>query len=198
MYNCIYSGHCFEQDQCDNACPVLAQTSYLLERNGIQMNSEVFHSDPEVLKKYVNISEKAKGRVCSVIEQTSTTYAADMLTYCNICTNWQGSQLHCTVYNLKFSQYIDMLQKSWNSPGANNSEIDYIKIWISTAKVLIISNIDFVNFRDFQCQTILSLIQSRSNPDLTTIIVSPPVSHLVGDGPFFTRLTDIVSKQKVV
>ena len=59
MQNCIFTGHCTEQ-VCNASCPILAQTSYLLERNGIQMNSEVFHADPEVLKKYVNISEKAK------------------------------------------------------------------------------------------------------------------------------------------
>ena len=197
MYNCVYSGHCFEQTQCDNACPVLAQTSYLFERNGIQMNSEVFHSDPEVLRKYVNILTKSKEKyVSSVIEPNSTNYAADMLTYCSICENWRGSQLHCTVYNLKFSQYIDLIQKSWSNSG--DSELDYIKIWINTAKVLVISSIDYVNFKDFQCQTLLSLIQSRSNPDFNTIIVSPPVSHLVGEGPFFARLTDLLSKQKVV
>lgn len=198
MYNCIYSGHCFEQPQCDNACPVLAQTSYLLERNNISMNSDVFHADPKVLDKYITILGKAQNKVCSVIEQGSTNYAAEMLTYCSICENWKGSQLHCTVYNLKFSQYIDMMQKSWNTVGSDFSEIDYIKIWANTAKVLIISNIDFVNFRDFQCQTILSLLQSRSMPGLTTIVVSPPVSRLVGDGPFFSRLTEMLSKQKVV
>ena len=61
-----------------------------------------------------------------------------------------------------------------------------------------IKNIDYVNFKDFQCQTLLSLMQSRANSDLTTIIVSPPVKSLVGEGQFFAKLTDIISKQKVV
>lgn len=197
MHNCIYSGHCFEYTRCDKSCPVLAQTTYLFERNGISMNNDVFHSKPEVVLKYSSLLSRCKGSCKTVIEPNSTTFVADMLTYCSICETWKGSQLHCTTYNLKFSQYLEALQKSW-SGGSDPTEIDYIKIWASSAKVLIISNIDYVNFKDFQCQTLLSLLQSRSNSDLTTIVVSPQLSNLVGDGPFFGRLCELLKKQKAV
>lgn len=196
MYNCIYSGHCFDQQQCDRSCPVLAQTTYLLERNGIQMNNPVFRLGQEGLQKYSKILEESSGQMKTVIESSSTNFVADCLAYCGICTQWKGSQLHCTVFNLKFAQYIDAIQKSW-SYNSSDSESEYLKIWASNAKVLIISNIDFVNFKDFQCQTLLSLLQSRMNPDLTTIVVSPPISNLVGDGPFFNRLCDMLSRTKV-
>ena len=198
MVNCIFTGHCTEDQICSTSCPILAQTSYLLERNGIKMTSPVFKMSDAELQKYVDILAKAQGKVSSVVVSNSsfTHEAADALTYCAICEHWKGSQLHCTVFNLKFAQYIETLQKSW-SFNADSSEVDYLKIWANNAQVLIISSIDFVNFKDFQCQTLLSLLQSRMGTDLTTIVVSPTISSLVGDGQFFSRLTDILTKQKV-
>lgn len=197
MVSCIYSGHCFEFDTCDESCPALAQVSYLLERSGIAMNSEVFHTKPELLAKYSAILKKSEGQTKAVID-SNTSQVAELITYCGICENWKGSQLHCTVYNLKFSQYLDAIQKSWGNPTSDNTEADYLKIWATNARILIISNIDYVNFKDFQCQTLLSLIQTRANYNLTTIIVSPPVSSLVGDSPFFGKLTALLTKSKVV
>lgn len=198
MYNCIFTGHCTEDQLCNTSCPILAQTSYLLERNGIKMNNPVFKMSESEVKKYSSILAQANGQMASVVVSNGsfTNQAADALTYCAICEHWKGSQLHCTVYNLKFAQYIEALQKSW-SFNSDSSEVDYIKIWATSAQVLVISNIDFVNFKDFQCQTLLSLIQSRMGSDLTTIVVTPTISSLVGDGQFFSRLTDMLTKQKV-
>lgn len=198
MYNCIFSGHCTEDVACSVSCPILAQTSYLLERNGINMNNPIFKLSQDEIGKYVNLLSLSSGKLSSVVVSggVMTNQAADALTYCAICENWKGSQLHCTVYNLKFAQYIEAIQKSW-SFNSDDSISEYMKIWAGSAKVLIISNIDFVNFKDFQCQTLLSLIQSRINTDLTTIVVTPPTSSLVGEGQFFSRLTDMLNKQKV-
>jgi len=152
----------------------------------------------EEIQKYTKLLALAEGKTASVIVSggSFTNQAADALTYCAICEHWKGSQLHCTVYNLKFAQYIEALQKSW-SFNSDSSEVDYMKIWATEAQVLIISNIDFINFKDFQCQTLLSLLQSRIGTNLTTIVVSPPTSSLVGEGQFFSRLTDMLKKQKV-
>lgn len=198
MYNCIFTGHCIEDGICNGSCPILAQTAYLLERNGIAMNNSVFKMSAEEIAKYSNLLSIAHGRIASVVVsgRTFTNQAADALTYCAICDNWKGSQLHCTTYNLKFSQYIESLQKSWSS--ANSDETSsYMEVWATQAKVLIISNIDFVNFKDFQCQKLLSLLQVREGTDMTTIIVCPPISSIVGEGRFFGRLTDILNRQRV-
>lgn len=194
MYNCIYSGHCVEA-QCDSACPILAQTSYLLDRNGIQLSNPVFRSSVKDINRYKSILSKAAGKTVTVVD-LNTSGLADGLTYCSICEHWKGSQLHCTVYNLKYSSYLEMIQKSW-SYSNDDSEVEYIKIWVQTAKVLIVSNIDYVNFKDFQCQTLLSLLQTRMAAGLTTIIVSPPLPTLVGEGQFFARLSEMLRKNKV-
>lgn len=191
MQNCIFSGHCSKQ-VCDKSCPTLAETTYLLERNKISMNSEVFHADPKRLVKMANIVDSSEGTLRTVITK-NTVQDADLLSYIAICRNWKGSRLHCTVYNLRYSQYIEMMKKSWSAK-SETSELEYMRIFSSSAKVLIISNIDYVNFRDFECQTLLTLLQSRSGGEYTTIIVSPPVTSLVGDSPFFCRLTEIIKE----
>ena len=191
MQNCIFSGHCSQQ-VCDKSCPTLAETTYLLERNNIAMNSDVFHADVKQLAKYSSILESCDGKLKTVISK-NTVQDADLITYCSICKNWKGSRLHCTVYNLKYSQYIELLKKSWSAK-SETSELEYMRIFSSAAKVLIISNIDYVNFRDFECQTLLTLLQSRAGSEFTTIIVSPRTSSLVGDSPFFGRLTEIIKE----
>jgi len=200
VYNCIFNGHCIEETPCNASCPVLAQTSYLLERNDIKMSSPVFKMPQEDMNRYFDILNKSAGKTTSVIVPNGefTNVTADALTYCAICENWRGSQLHCTVYNLKFAQYVDTIKSSWSfDNGVSDDKVSQIKIWVSNARVLIISNLDFVNFKDFQSQTLLSLLQSRVGMDLTTIVVTPTISSLVGEGQFFSRLTTILTKQKV-
>lgn len=199
MYNCIFNGHCIEETSCNASCPVLAQTSYLLERNDIKMTNPVFSMSDKELSKYFNILSQAAGRTACVTVPAGefTNKTADALTYCAICDNWRGSQLHCTVYNLKFAQYLDTLQSSWSFGSDSSDMVNQMKVWIANARVLIVSNLDFINFKDFQSQTLLSLLQSRVGMDLTTIVVTPTLSSLVGEGQFFSRLTSILTKQKV-
>lgn len=199
MYNCIFTGHCIEEQPCNMSCPALAQTSYLLERNDIRMNSPVFKLSEDELIKYYDILNKSTGKTTSAIVSNGefTNIAADALTYCAICENWRGSQLYCTVYNLKFAQYLETLQNSWSFGSDTSDKVEQVKLWIAHARVLIVSNLDFVNFKDFQSQTLLSLLQSRVGADLTTIVVTPPITSLVGEGRFFSALSNILTKQKV-
>lgn len=192
MYNCIFSGHCTNLS-CDKSCPTLAESTYLLDRNHIPMSSDVFNAPPDKLNKYVKLLEQADGNQHTLITN-DTVRAAELLTYCSICQNWKGSRLHCTVYNLKFSQYVEAIQNSWSSK-IETEQLEYMKIWASSAKVLIISNIDYVNFRDFQCQTLLTLLQARASSEYTTIIVSPPTRMLVGEGQFFQRLCGLLGAE---
>lgn len=193
MNNCIFGPHCTQVD-CDKSCPTLVETSYLLERNGIGMNSPVFSQDMKHVDYYMRQLDAANNSF-GVIYAQDTVAASDLLTYCAICRNWKGSQLHCTVYNLRYSKYLEMLKTSWTTR-QEPADLEYMRIWSNTAKVLIISRIDFVNFGDFESQTLLNLIQSRSGPDFTTIIVSPDMKHLVGKGSFFDLLkTKMKSKE---
>ena len=197
MYNCIYSGHC-TQTMCDKSCPTLAETTYLLERNNISMSSDVFSMSGDDMSRCLKILESAEGRLYTEIVpgKQSTVAVADMLTYCGICQRWRGSRLHCTVYNLRFSNYIEAIRNSWSSKN-ETEEMEYMKIWASSAKLLIISSMDYVNFRDFECQTLLTLLQSRASKEYTTIIVTPSTDSLVGNSNFLARLTQVLNDTSV-
>lgn len=196
MHNCIFTGHCIKA-VCDQSCPDLITVNYLLERNGIILNqklknSKVFNTNPDLLRKYSDTLKRCEGRLITIISNDTNT-TTEMLTYCSICDNWKNSRLHTVVYNLRLSQYLENLSNSWSNKSSSD-DFDYQKIWISNAKVLIISNIDYVNFKEFQCQTLLSLLQSRDKPDMTTVIVSPKLSSLVGNGQFFAKLNEVLNK----
>lgn len=195
MHNCIFTAHCTES-VCDNSCPMLVETSYLLERNNIHMRSPVFHipKGNSQIDRTLKMIQDSDNKL-SVIVSNDTVSCAEIFTYCAICLNWPGSRLHCNVYNLKYSAYLEELKHSWTTKVEPES-VEYMKIWSSSAKVLIISNIDYVNFGDFESQTLLNLLQTRENTGQTTIIVSPEMNSLVGKSTsiFFTRLREKLSK----
>lgn len=197
MHNCIFAGHCTRMI-CDNSCPAYVESKYLLDRNDIKLSSSVFCQSKESLAKCEAILDATKSKNLVAITTSDTSELANNLTYCAICHNWKGSQLHCTVYNLKFYKFLELTKKSWSSSN-DNTELEYMNIWAQSAKVLIISNLDFVNFKTFECQTLLNLLQSRVSEGKATIVVSPKISSLVGsnDAPFFGLLTNMLSKAVV-
>lgn len=191
MHNCIFSAHCTEKT-CDASCPILVETSYLLERNNISMSSDVFHASPKLIDQCNKLLESSKGQFAPWIVD-DTVKMSELLTYCAICQNWKGSRLHCNVYNLKYSRFLEDTKKSW-SLKAVPEDLEYRRIWIDSCKVLVISNIDFVSFGDFESQTLLNILQSRAGDDKTTIIVTPKPSLLVGKGLFFVRLQKLLEE----
>lgn len=191
MNDCIFSAHCTETI-CDRACSKYVQTSYLLERNSIKPASAVFKRNTKNFELAVATLNSASGKL-SVVEAQQTAAKAELLTYCAICQSWQNSRLHCNVYNLKFSKYLEETKRSWSNRG-DSDDLEYMRIWSKSASVLIISNIDYVNFGDFESQTLLNLLADRQDPELTTIVVSPKTSMLLGKGLFFTRLQQILAE----
>ena len=189
MYNCIFNSHCI-QDVCDNSCPILVETSYLLERNNINLDNPVFLSFPDNEQILIDtVCDETNS--FKVITCKDTLLVSDFLTYYAICHNWKGNRLHCNVYHLRYSSYLEKLKGSWNST-SEDEDLQYMKIWSDTCKVLIISNIDYVKFNDFESQTLLNLIQSRSITGKLTVVVSPPLSNLVSGNSsrFFDLLKD--------
>ena len=73
------------------------------------------------------------------------------------------------------------------------TELQYMKIFIDSCRVLIISGLDFIMFKDFQCQTLLTLLQDREAENKQTILVLPK-TDLLGEGPFFAILKDQLDK----
>ncbi|MCM1226131.1 MAG: hypothetical protein NC320_01740 [Clostridium sp.] len=191
MNNCIFGSGCIKE-VCDKSCPVLVETSYLLERNDISMQNQVFCASRKEKAKTVSILRKASGKLCTVISD-NTIKTGTLLTYCAVCENWQGNRLHCNVYHLRFSNHLDSIQQSWSAKDIPE-QLEYEQIWTAAAKILIISNLDFVQFKDFQAQTLLNIIHNRMNKGLTTIIVCPKLTTLIGSGMFYQRLLSMLGE----
>lgn len=198
MKNCIFSTGCVDEI-CDKSCPRYAETSYLLERNGIDISNPVITKPPVAIDSVLDFLEYSQGQftVYIVPKKLNTLEIALLFTYVAICVNWRGNQLHCSVYNLKYSQYIDALKSTW-STRSEPDELQYMRIWSESAKVLIISNIDFVNFNDFESQTFLSLIQIRQVKQLTTILISPEFQYIIGSDKsrFFPLFMNLLKSSK--
>lgn len=202
MYNCIFTPHCTEQ-LCDKSCPVLVETSYLLERNKIDMNSAVFKSMyPKIDSIMKDLSKVESGVQTFFVNSKDSVAVSELITYCEICKNWKGSRLHCRVFNLRYSRYLDDAKKSWSMKD-EPEDLQYTRIWIDTCKVLIVSHMDYVRFGDFETQTLLNIIQSRQSNDKKTILVTPSVDRLVTSGSggginvFFESLKQIMNSTKV-
>lgn len=195
MNTCIYSGHCCDIE-CDQSCPALAETSYLLSRNELKLSNPIFkNSSSTQIEKCMNVIESSK--LLQTVRVADTVFYSDLITYCGICKYWKGSRLHCTVYNLRYSQYIDDVKKGWSSK-SDASKAEYEEIWSKGAKLLVVSNIDFVNFKDFECQKLLELLQTRGREGLHTIVVAPTdLSSIVGSGPFFSRVDSLLRETEV-
>ena len=194
MNDCIFSAHCTEL-VCDRSCPAYIQTSYLLERNNISLSSPVFYKYSSKIPAILDMLDEDSPILQTYVVDSdmNTIDASDLITYCAICKYWRGSQLHCTVYNLRYSKYIDETKKSWTN-SSNSEAVEYMKIWAESAKVLVVSNFDYIKFGDFESQTLLNLIQTRQSARLLTILVSPPIKNLItGSSAFANVLIHTIS-----
>lgn len=189
MNSCIFSAYCTEP-VCDMACPSLVETSYLFERNRIELDNPVFNTSPKILDRACEILKKSESKL-GVAETNDTITTANLLTYCAICQKWKGNRLHCNVYHLMLSNHIDAIQRSWSSKDIPE-DLEYEQIWSSTAKILIISNLDYIQFKDFQAQTLLNLVHNRLTSNLTTVIVTPKINSLIGSGMFYNKLQSVL------
>ena len=54
MHDCIFTGFCVN-GECDKACPDYVESTYLLEKNNINLKSNVFHADPKLVQRYHSI-----------------------------------------------------------------------------------------------------------------------------------------------
>jgi hypothetical protein len=188
--SCPFKQYC-RKAVCKNVCADWAEIQYLLERNNLERNMDIYATSATDIQKH---SEwlTAASTTHRVVVSDNTVDTASRLTYAAICQHWKGNAFHCAVYNLNFMEYLNRTQQSWGN--GNDEELEYINIFIQKAKVLIISNIDFIQFKDYQAQLLLNIINNRNIYRQSTITVVPKLNSLVGSGTFFTRMKEIFGK----
>ena len=196
---CIYAPFCIQPD-CKIVCSTYNQIDYLLDQNNITPPDNVFSAPEEVYDVADKILTKYQGQFKVI--QTDHKHLGEyinhhsnefvkVLTYCSICNNWKGSKYSMAVYNLKFSKYTERIRASWTMNG-EPEDLQYMRIWANSAKVLIISNLDYVSFGDVECQSLLQLVQDREEQGKTTIVVCKDIGHLVGRSSFFTVFLSVL------
>lgn len=190
MRDCIFTSHCIEAF-CDKSCPIFAEISYLLERNNLLNNDKIYQISKKDINNMLGMLSKSEGHTSTVVvpQGRNSIEYSDLLTYCAICKYWKGNQLHVNVFNLRYSSYLEKLKKSWSN-NSEDEDLQYLDIWTRSSKVLLISGFDYVDFKDFESQTLLTILQERQANNLTTILVSPPISSLIStkSSVFFSAL----------
>lgn len=195
-------------ETCGESCPVWAVTEFLLRKNnllGTNVMSRMTRSVVQTCDKIIEGAMTSTDSFVTYIPQSiSCNEAANLLTYYGICTNWRGSAFSTVVYNLNFSTYINEVKKSWNNSNLDKfTEFDYIRSIIEgkvegkATNILILSGIEFVNFKDFACEQMFDIINCRQSKHLPLIIVSPEASNIVGEGPLFGKLAGVLNEHRV-
>lgn len=184
VQDCVFDAYC-TKPLCDRSCPQWAQMDYLMMRNGLTSNSRPFKMKMDSLQKYVDLYEAS---VCSTvsIESSDPVRCAEVLSYVAVCNSWNGCAMRVRAYHLLFSQYIQELQSSWN--GKKTEDLEYKTIWSKSSNVLVVSDLDYVNFKDFQSQVLLQLMQDREREGKTTLVVTPNIGSLTGSGKMYNLL----------
>lgn len=135
----------------------------------------------------------------SVHSDEKPQYVADLTSYVAICKYCRNSGFYNGVYKLNFAQYLEEIKKSWNNR-YNAEVLEDIKIWVNSAKYLVICNLGLVRFGDFESQTLLSLFQERYDQDKYTIVILEKGKYNLpgkSDSIFYAKLKKEITSRGV-
>jgi hypothetical protein len=187
---CIFAHRCQEKE-CDGSCPIYGETSYLIERNNIPLIPEVFCATDAALEEALGLIRKRDNVV--VKYSLKPFEASKIIAYCGICETWKGNAFHCSVYHLNYQKYLDDTRQTWTTKEVPD-DLSYQNIWMQKAKILIVSNFEYIKFDDFAAQTLMNTIYYRNEHQLKTILVLAKNVKLNGNSPFFDRMVDYIKE----
>lgn len=190
--DCIFLTRCTSQ-KCDMSCAKNTMSELLLEKSAVPKQSNCYATPKTVTDKYSELVKQNSGSLLT-LEVKDPQLVADSITYTEVCEYCEGHGASVSVYQLKYSKYIQALKDSW-SQGVSGS-LKETQAFCNTAKVLVISGLDFVMYSDFECQTLLTLFQDRARPGLSTVVVLSNISSLVtrGNSPFYEMLKTFLER----
>lgn len=191
--DCPFKQYC-RKSICKYVCADFAEFQYLLKRNAMLANTDIYTYPSNMLQQCSEWLTVASGS-CKVVISDKTSEVASCLSYVAICNHWKGNAFHCGVYHLDFAEWVRKDKEQFKNVTVDE-DFEYINIFIESAKVLIISNLDFVIFNDYTSQNLHNIISSRK-ADKTTIIVSPKLNSLSGSGNFLPKLKDNLGKEVI-
>lgn len=196
MNDCIYTAFC-TRNQCDFSCPVRGEIEYWMDRCRINMNNPVLNLDANIISKYTSILEDNKGGLVA-IPAHDTLRVADILTYIAICLHGRGTAYTHGIYKLDFADFMSLQKSSFNMR-EEPEKLEYMKIFSRDENFLIIYNLDYIKFGDFESQMLLQLLQQRKDVEKSTYIVIPESYNILGNNssPFYNLLLEKIREVRI-
>lgn len=180
---CPFSSQC-ERAFCDYSCGKNVLFDVMMKKSEIKPQ-DVGAISVKLRDKVKQDLAKFKGYTIYITANRSNKMLGDIyawLAACKLCP-YYGSDV--TVYHLKYSKYLEQLRQSWATK-YEPEELIEARCFINTARVLVVSSLEYVQYKDFESQTLFSLLGERSyNRDFTTIVIGPEINTWLG--PHITR-----------
>lgn len=180
---CPFSSQC-ERAFCDYSCGKNVLFDVMMKKSQIKPQ-DVGAISVKLRDKVKQDLAKFKGSTIYIIANRGNKMLGDIyawLAACKLCP-YYGSDV--TVYHLKYSKYLEQLRQSWATK-YEPEELIEARCFINTARVLIVSSLEYVQYKDFESQTLFSLLGERSyNREFTTIVIGPEINTWLG--PHITR-----------
>lgn len=180
---CPFSSQC-ERAFCDYSCGKNVLFDVMMKKSEIKPQ-DVGTISVKLRDKVKQDLTKFKGSTIYITANRGNKMLGDIyawLAACKLCP-YYGSDV--TVYHLKYSKYLEQLRQSWATK-YEPEELIEARCFINTARVLIVSSLEYVQYKDFESQTLFSLLGERSyNREFTTIVIGPEINTWLG--PHITR-----------
>lgn len=180
---CPFSSQC-ERAFCDYSCGKNVLFDVMMKKSEIKPQ-DVGAISVKLRDKVKQDLAKFKGSTIYITANRGNKMLGDIyawLAACKLCP-YYGSDV--TVYHLKYSKYLEQLRQSWATK-YEPEELVEARCFINTARVLIVSSLEYVQYKDFESQTLFSLLGERSyNREFTTIVIGPEINTWLG--PHITR-----------
>lgn len=180
---CPFSSQC-ERAFCDYSCGKNVLFDVMMKKSEIKPQ-DVGAISVKLRDKVKQDLAKFKGCTIYITANRGNKMLGDIyawLAACKLCP-YYGSDV--TVYHLKYSKYLEQLRQSWATK-YEPEELIEARCFINTARVLIVSSLEYVQYKDFESQTLFSLLGERSyNREFTTIVIGPEINTWLG--PHITR-----------
>lgn len=175
---CPFSSQC-ERAFCDYSCGKNVLFDVMMKKSEIKPQ-DVGAISVKLRDKVKQDLTKFKGSTIYITANRGNKMLGDIyawLAACKLCP-YYGSDV--TVYHLKYSKYLEQLRQSWATK-YEPEELIEARCFINTARVLIVSSLEYVQYKDFESQTLFSLLGERSyNRDFTTIVIGPEINTWLG------------------
>lgn len=202
MLNCPFNNSCIKSS-CDYSCSEFSEIIHWMNRCDLTIaNPSVRASRDQILSAEKIIQQAVKDTDLdssymhiSVYCGGKSQFFADLTTYVCICKYCRNIGFYNGTYKLNFSSYLEEIKKSWNSRN-NSDSLEDIKLWINSARYLIITNLGLVRFGDFESQTLLSIFQDRYDQNKYTMLFLEKEKFILPgkqDSVFYAKLKNEIS-----